>query len=254
MVTPNELFSLEGKVALVTGGSRGLGRQMVLAFAAAGADVAIVSRKIETCEEVAEEVRAMGRKAFPYACHVGRWDQVGEMAQAVHDHFGKIDILVNNAGMSPQYDTLLDVSEQMYDSVMNLNLKGVFRLSAVVGDMMVKDGGGSIINVSSIASIMPSVVEIPYAAAKAGINNLTVGLSKYYGPTVRVNAIMPGPFLTDVAKAWDIDAMTKRIEGISSLKRLGNPDEGVGAALYYASNASSYTTGTVLTIDGGCTS
>lgn len=245
-----ELYSLEGKVALITGGSRGLGREMALAFAKAGADIIIVSRKIESCETVAKEVEELGRKAYPYACHAGRWDEINQLVEEVYEKFDKIDILVNNAGMSPLYDKLTDVNEKMWDSVLNLNLKGPFRLSALVGERMSQGDGGSIINVSSIAAVRPTPVEIPYSAAKAGLNILTVGLAATYGPKVRVNCIMPGPFLTDISKAWDEETMN-RFKHDAYLERAGKPHEIIGAALYLASDASSYTTGSVMSVDGG---
>lgn len=251
MKSVEEIFSLKGKVALITGGSRGLGKEMALAFAKAGADVIVTSRKIENCEEVAKEIEKLGRRSMAYACHVGRWDQVEGLVEAVYNRFGKVDILVNNAGASPLYDSLVDVSEKLWDSVINLNLKGPFRLSALIGDKMVKGDGGSIINISSIAAVRPTSNEVPYGAAKAGLNALTVALADTYGPKVRVNCIMPGPFLTDISKAWDMEESKKRFEKAAALGRAGEPDEIVGAALYFASDASSFTTGTILPLDGG---
>ncbi|MFC4024075.1 SDR family NAD(P)-dependent oxidoreductase [Oceanobacillus longus] len=250
MKSVEELYSLEGKLALITGGSRGLGREMALAFAKAGADIIIVSRKLDSCEEVAKEVEALGRKAYSYACHLGRWDQINELVEGIDNKFDKVDILVNNAGMSPLYESLTDVNEKMWDSVLSLNLKGPFRLSALIGERMSEGNGGSIINVSSIAAVRPSTTEIPYAAAKAGLNILTVGLAATYGPKVRVNCIMPGPFLTDISKAWDEDMMAT-FKKDAYLERAGKPHEIIGAALYLASDASSYTTGSVLPVDGG---
>ncbi|MBU8916792.1 SDR family oxidoreductase [Bacillus sp. FJAT-29953] len=251
MKAVEELFSLTGKVALITGGSRGLGREMALAFAKAGADIVIASRKLDACEKVAAEVEAIGRRALPYACHIGKWDQVNELVEAAYDHFGKVDILVNNAGMSPLYDSLVDVSESMWDSVLALNLKGPFRLSALVGDRMAKGSGGAIINISSIAAIRPTKNEVPYAAAKAGLNALTLALADTYAPKVRVNCIIAGPFLTDIAKAWNMEEAMKRFEKNSALGRPGNPEEIIGSALYFASDAASFTTGSLLAVDGG---
>lgn len=251
MKTVEELFSLTGKVALITGGSRGLGREMALAFAKAGADIVIASRKLDACEKVAAEVEAIGRRALPYACHIGKWSQVNELVEAAYDHFGKVDILVNNAGMSPLYDSLVDVSESMWDSVLALNLKGPFRLSALVGDRMAKGSGGAIINISSIAAIQPTKNEVPYAAAKAGLNALTVALADTYAPKVRVNCIIAGPFLTDIAKAWNMEEAMKRFEKNSALGRPGYPEEIIGSALYFASDAASFTTGSLLAVDGG---
>jgi NAD(P)-dependent dehydrogenase (short-subunit alcohol dehydrogenase family) len=249
--TPADRFDLTGKVILVTGGSRGLGRSMVGAFAAAGADVVVTSRKLEACEAVAAEVTAAtGRRALPLACNVGRWDELDGLVDGAYGAFGRVDVLVNNAGMSLLYGRATDVTEAMWDRVVDLNLKGVFRLTALVGARMVEAGGGSIVNVSSVGSIRPNPAILPYGAAKAGMNSLTVGFAHTYGPTVRVNCIMAGPFLTDVAKAWDMEAVNVGARR-HALGRVGEPDEVVGAALYFASDASSFTTGAVLRVDGG---
>ena len=248
MVPKNDLT---GKVALVTGGSRGLGREMVLAFSRAGADVAIVSRKLDACKVLAAEVeKTTHRNAFPYSCHMGNWEQVNGMIDAVYERFGKVDILVNNAGMSPLYDNLADISEELYNKVMDVNLKGPFRLTAVVGTRMAGGNGGSIINISSTASIHPRPDIIPYAAAKAGLNALTEGFAHAFGPKVRVNCIMCGPFLTDISKSWDMAAFNQRAKEIA-LRRGGEPEEIVGAALYFAGEASSFCTGAILRLDGG---
>jgi NAD(P)-dependent dehydrogenase (short-subunit alcohol dehydrogenase family) len=252
MPNGDSLFDLSGKTALVTGGSRGLGREIVLAFARAGADVVIASRKLDSCEQLAEEVRnETGQKALPIACHVGDWDQVEQLADASYDHFGKVDILVNNAGMSPLYDNLASVSESLYDKVLDVNLKGPFRLTALIGSRMAEGDGGSVIMVSSMASVRPGKNALPYAAAKAGLNAITIGFAHAYGPNVRVNGIVPGPFLTDIAKAWDMESFEKRAEESIPLGRAGDPHEIVGAALYFASSASSYTTGSLLQVAGG---
>lgn len=245
-----DLFELTGKVAIVTGGSRGLGREMVLAFAERGADVVIASRKIANCEMVADEVRALGRRALPIAYHAGSWDDADRLADAAYAEFGTVDILVNNAGMSPLYPSLEQVTEELFDKVIAVNLKGPFRLASLIGARMAAGEGGSIINVSSVASQRPSPTEAPYGAAKAGINSLTQSLAAAYGPSVRVNCIVPGPFLTDISKAWDLDAFNARAKHAFALGRGGEPHEIVGAALYFASSASSYTTGTTLNIDG----
>jgi NAD(P)-dependent dehydrogenase (short-subunit alcohol dehydrogenase family) len=242
---------LDGKVALVTGGSRGLGKEMVLAMARAGADVAITSRKIRSCEELAAEVReTTGRRTFSYGCHVGHWDEVGELVDATYREFGRVDVLVNNAGMSPLYPDLVSVSEELFDKVIGVNLKGPFRLAALVGARMKAGDGGSIINVSSVAAIRPTPHELPYGAAKAGLEALTIGFSQAYGPTVRVNTIQCGPFYTDIADAWDKERAAQMF-ATYPLGRGGDPHEVVGAALYLASDASSFTTGSVLRVDGG---
>lgn len=247
----DDLFDLTDKVVLVTGGSRGLGREMALAAAHCGADVIIASRNLETCEATAAEITAAtGRTAMPYAVHVGRWDQLDGLVDAAYDRFGRVDVLVNNAGMSPLYESLGAVTEKLFDAVLNLNFKGPFRLTALVGERMVAAGGGSIINVSTSGSRRPDGHMLPYAASKAGLNALTEGFALAFGPTVRVNTLMPGPFLTDVSKAWDIDAATAGARSFA-LKRLGEPREIVGAALFLMSDASSYTSGSVVRADGG---
>jgi NAD(P)-dependent dehydrogenase (short-subunit alcohol dehydrogenase family) len=245
---------LEGRVALVTGGSRGLGRSMALGFADAGADVIVASRKLENCEEVAREIEARGRRALPVACHVGHWEELDGLVTASYDAFGRVDVLVNNAGMSLLYESLTAVSEMMWDKVVDLNLKGPFRLTALMGSKMADSPyGGSIINISSTGSIRPAPFMLPYDAAKAGVNALTIGFAHAFGPSVRVNCIMAGPFMTDVTAAWDMPAFEKAAKATHALQRGGQPDEIVGAALYFASDASSYTTGAILRVDGGIT-
>jgi len=247
---PQDLFELTGSVALVTGGSRGLGREMVLAFAQHGADVVIASRKLENCNAVAAEVRALGRRALPVAYHAGSWADADALADAAYAEFGKIDILVNNAGMSPLYAGLDTVTEELFDKVIGVNLKGPFRLSSIVGTRMAAGAGGSIINISSIASQRPSPGEAPYGAAKAGVNSLTQSMAAAFGPKVRVNCIVPGPFLTYISNAWYMEAFNARAKSAFALGRGGQPHEIVGAALYLASEASSYTTGAFINIDG----
>ncbi|OBG54608.1 short-chain dehydrogenase [Mycolicibacterium fortuitum] len=245
----DELFDLTDRVVLVTGGSRGLGRQIAMGAARCGADVVIASRNLDSCVTTAEEISAAtGRAALPHQVHVGRWDQLDGLVDAAYERFGKVDVLVNNAGMSPLYESLGAVTEKLFDSVFNLNLKGPFRLSALLGERMMADGGGAIINVSSSGSLRPDQYMLPYAAAKAGLNAMTEGLAKAFGPTVRVNTLMAGPFLTDVSKAWD---MAGDPFGHLALQRAGNPPEIVGAALFLMSDASSFTTGSILRVDGG---
>jgi NAD(P)-dependent dehydrogenase (short-subunit alcohol dehydrogenase family) len=245
------LFDLTDKVVLITGGSRGLGREMAFAAARCGADVVVASRNLDSCEATAADIEAeTGRTAMPYAVHVGRWNQLDGLLHAVYDRFGKLDVLVNNAGMSPVYEKQTDVTEKMFDAVVNLNLKGPFRLSALAGERMVAAGGGAIINVSTHGSLRPHPSFIPYAASKAGLNAMTEGLAHAFGPTVRVNTLMPGPFLTDISKAWNFQGMQDPF-GHLALQRAGNPGEIVGAALFLMSDASSYTTGSILRADGG---
>jgi NAD(P)-dependent dehydrogenase (short-subunit alcohol dehydrogenase family) len=252
MTPADELFDLSGRTAVVTGGSRGLGREMVLAFAEHGANVVIASRKLHNCESVAAEAtHRFGVRALPVECHVGHWDQVEALADRSYDEFGSVEILVNNAGMSPPYPSIVEVSEALYDKVLEVNLKGPFRLSAVIGSRMAEDDGGSIINVSSVAGVAPTPAEAAYGAAKAGLNNVTRSFAREYGPKVRVNCIMPGPFLTDIAESWDLEAFAEAAAVDMALGRGGEAHEIVGAALYFASDASSFTTGAILRVDGG---
>ena len=245
MIDP--LFDFTGKVVLVTGGSRGLGYRMVKAFAERGADVIIASRKLDNCEAVAGEVRAMGRKALAVAAHVGKWAECDALIDRAYAEFCRVDVLVNNAGMSPPCPSH-EMPESLFDSVMNLNFKGPFRLASQIGHRMAKGNGGNIINISSTGALMALPGVVPYGAAKAALNAMTVSLSREYAPKVRTNTISAGPFLTDIAEAWDSERREKQPV---ALGRAGNPEEIVTAALMLASPSSSYTTGALLRVDGG---
>ena len=244
-------LDLAGKVALVTGGTRGLGRCMVSALAAAGADVVVTSRNADACRDVAEQVsKESGRRTLGRACHVGRWAEIGGLVDDTYAEFGRIDILVNNAGMSPLYASLDAVSEELFDKTIAVNLKGPFRLSALVGTRMAQGDGGSIISIASTAAIKPRPAYLPYAAAKAGLIALSEGLARTFGPSVRANVVMAGPFATDITAGWDWDAFKARVRDFA-LGRIGQPTEVVGAVLYLASDLSSYTTGAMIRVDGG---
>ncbi|MEV6772289.1 glucose 1-dehydrogenase [Nocardia sp. NPDC051030] len=243
--------SLSGKVIVVTGGSRGLGREMALAFADEGADLVIASRKLDSCEELATLIRDKhGRRALAVACNVGDWGQCEALVEAAYAEFGRVDVLVNNAGMSLLYPSLDQVSESMFDKVIATNLKGPFRLSALIAARMAVAGGGSIINISSIEAVRPEPMAVPYAAAKAGLENLSAGLAQSYGPAVRVNTIRPGAFDTDIAKAWP-EEMRTALSQVNALRRIGAPADIVGAALFFASDASAFCSGATLALDGG---
>lgn len=244
-------FDLSGKIVVVTGGSRGLGLAMSQAFAAAGASVVVSSRKQEACDTAAADIAAAsGQECVGIACHVGDWDACDALVEAVYERFGRIDVLVNNAGMSPLYSSLTSVSRELWDKVLAVNLAGPFRLSAVVGERMAEADGGSIINVSSVAAVMPTAAEVPYGTAKAGLNNLTQSIARAYAPKVRCNCIMPGPFATDISKAWTPEVV-EMFKQMVPLGRVGEPEEIIGAALFLASDAGGYTTGAVIKIDGG---
>lgn len=245
------LHDLTGKVAVVTGGSRGIGRSIVQFLAAAGADVVVSSRKLDACERAAAEVAAStGRRAEAIACHVGHWDDCGRLVAETLERFGRLDVFVNNAGMSPLYESLDAVTEELWDKTVGVNLKGPYRLAVLAGTHMAAHDGGSIINIGTAGSLVASVNELPYACAKAGLNALTVGLAEAFSPKVRVNAILPGAFRTDVTKAWGEEALSG---SYVPLGRLGEPDEIGALAVHLASAASSYTTGAIIRVDGGIT-
>lgn len=241
-------FDFSDKVVLVTGGSRGLGREMALGFARKGADVIIASRKREACEEVAGLIRDMGQRALALPTHVGKWDEVGKLADDAYAEFGRVDVLVNNAGMSPLAPSMVDVSEELFDKVVDVNFKGVYRLSTLIGTRMAEGDGGSIINISSIGAIMPSPYFAVYAGAKAGINAITTALAREYAPKVRVNVVCPGGFLTEVSGDWAEDS-----EALASvpLGRFAQPEEILTTIFYLASPQSSFTTGATIRVDGG---
>lgn len=244
----DELFDFSGKVALVTGGSRGLGREACLALARRGADIVVSSRKLDACEAVAGEVRALGRRAVAIAAHAGRWAEIDALVEAAYAAFGRIDILINNAGMSPVAPSSLETDEKLVDAVLALNFKGPFRLTALVGSRMAAGEGGSIINVSSMGAVRPSAAIAPYAGAKAALNAITRAHAEEYAPKVRVNAILPGSFRTDVAKHWPEG---KEATTPAMMKRFGEPGEIVSTILYLASAHSSFTTGALIRVDGG---
>lgn len=251
MKSPRELFDLTGKVAVVTGGSRGIGRAIAEGFAAAGADVVIASRKLENCETAAREIEgATGRRALAAGFHVGRWDDCDRLAETVYDEFGRCDVLVNNAGMSPVYDGLPSVTQDLYDKVHAVNARGPFRLSALIGTRMAEGDGGSIINVTTAGSLRPGADDLPYAMAKAGLNALTLGLAGAWAPNVRANLVMPGAFDTDITKPWGAEGKAQAA-ALNPMKRIGRPEDMVGVCVFLASDAASYVNGAQVLVDGG---
>jgi len=246
------LYDFSGKVVVITGGSRGIGHGMVLAFGAAGARVAVASRKLAACEATVAELRALGSDGSAHSTHVGKWADCNRLVEEVYSRWGRADVLINNAGLSPLAPSAIDLSEDLFDKILAVNLKGPFRLSALFGSRMAAGEGGSIINVTSTAAVRPSAEMAVYGAAKAGLNVLTRTFAQEYGPKVRVNCIMCGPFHTDISKGWSRTAdYTKRAQETFPLQRAGEPEEVAGAALHFASPAASFTTGAILTIDGG---
>jgi len=244
-------FDLRGRVAVVTGGSRGIGRAVAMGLAQAGADVVIASRKLDRCEATAAEIHAAtGRTAVPLACHVGRWADCDALADAVYRELGRCDVLVNNAGMSPTYPDLASVTEDLYDKVHAVNARGPFRLASLLGTRMSEGAGGSIINVSTAGSLRPDATDLPYAMAKAALNALTLGLAGAWAPKVRANVVLPGAFDTDITLAWG-DDVKARAGAINPMGRIGEPDDLVGLCVFLASDASRYINGAQILADGG---
>jgi dehydrogenase/reductase SDR family protein 4 len=247
-------FSLNGKVALVTGGSRGIGKAIAVGLAKAGADVALASRKLPDLEEVAKEIKGLKRKSLAVAAHVGRLEEINNLVSKVKEEFGRIDILVNNAGTNPTMDSALNVEERAWDSTMNLNLKGLFFLSQAVARVMKEQGGGKIINVSSIGGITPDILPI-YSISKAGVIMATKVMAQEWAQyNIRVNCIAPGLTKTRFSEAlWGDPDILQGTMFRTPMKRVAEPEEMVGAVIYFASDASSYVTGQILAIDGGTT-
>ena len=251
MSIPN--FSLNGKVALVTGGSRGIGRSIALAFAHAGADIAVTSRKLDALEKVAEECRAYGKRAIAVAAHAGKIDELKAMVERVMAEFGRIDILVNNAGTNPMNVPVMKYEEKLWDSIMNLNLKGVVFLTKEVANIMKMHGGGNIINIASVEAFQVGDLSCAYDISKAGLAHFTkIAAAEMALSNIRVNSIAPGATKTALVHAlWEDKKMEDYVTKSIPMHRFADPDEMAGAALYLASDAASYTTGSCIIIDGG---
>jgi NAD(P)-dependent dehydrogenase (short-subunit alcohol dehydrogenase family) len=248
MTIPN--LNATDKIVVVTGASKGLGRAMALGFAEAGADLVVASRKIEACEIVADEIRALGRRALPLRCHVGDWDDCRALIDASIAEFGRIDVLVNNAGIAPVPPSLSQVTPELFDKTIAVNLKGPLRLTALAAEHMTE--GGTVINISSTASLHPMPFTVVYAAAKAGLNALTKAAAAEYGPRgIRVNAIVCGTFHTDSFHHGTPPEAQEHVAANVSLRRIASADEIVGTALFLASEASSYLSGELLVLNGG---
>lgn len=246
-------LSLEGKVALVTGGSRGIGKAIALMLADAGADVVVSSRKLADLELVADEIRGMGRRSLAVAAHVRESQDLRNLVETIKNEFGRIDILVNNAATNPAMGPLVDMEEKMYDQIMNTNLKGYTLLSQLAAKLMISQGGGAIVNISSILGITPSMSLGLYSISKAGIVMLTKVMAKELGQyNIRVNGIAPGVIQTNFSQAlWQNDSFLNEELRKTPLNRIAQPEEVGRTALYLASDASAYVTGQTIIMDGG---
>jgi dehydrogenase/reductase SDR family protein 4 len=252
------LFSLRGRVAIITGGSRGIGRAIARAYSEAGADVVVSSRnkRPPELEKVAEEIRTAGKRALAVPAHVGKKEDVETLVRKTLQAFGRIDILVNNAGANPVLSTLVDLEEESFDKVLEVNLKGAFLMSKAVAREMIKQGGGRIINVSSVSGLRARADGTgAYCISKAAMNMMTQVMARELAPhQILVNAIAPGSIKTDFSRVnWtDPERKAQRIREIE-LRRFGEPEEVVGVALFLASEASSFVTGEIIRVDGGQT-
>lgn len=248
-----EKFQLAGKIALVIGGSRGIGRAIALGLAEAGCDVVLVSRKLPDLVSVAQEIAGLGRKALPISANVRHLEEINDLVSKAISEFGRIDILVNNAGINPVFGSVFDIDERSWDGIIGLNLKGFFFLSQAVGKIMKDKGGGNIINIASVSGLRPDMGMGVYCISKAGIIMLTQVLAQEWGQyNIRVNTIAPAIVKTRFSESiWsDPELLEKTIENIT-LGRIADPEDIVGAALFLASEASSYMTGQTLVLDGG---
>lgn len=250
------LIHVEGKVAIVTGGSRGIGEAIALALGQAGAKVAIASRKIEGVREAAERLRAAGVEALPVACHMGKTEDVEALVAATVARFGKVDVLVNNAATNPHFGPMVTADDRVFDKTFEINARGYFAAARAVARHLVDRGApGSIVNVASVVALVGAPMQGVYAATKAAVVSMTRTLAVELGPSgIRVNAIAPGLVETKFASAITGDAdLAGRFVSRTPLGRWGQPDEIAGAALYLASDAASFVTGHTLVVDGGYT-
>ncbi|MFC1971849.1 glucose 1-dehydrogenase [Chloroflexota bacterium] len=245
-------FSLDGKVALITGGSRGIGRAAALAFAEAGADIAIVSRKLPDLEQTAAEIKGLGRRALPVSAHIGKMAEISQLVARVKDEFGKIDILVNNAAANPTMASAIDVEERAWDAIMNANLKGLFFLSQTVAKVMREQGGGCIINVASAGGIRPHILPVYSISKAAAIMATKIMALEWAQYNIRANVVAPGLVKTQFSQAlWDDEDILQYLMQRIPLKRPAEAEEIAGAMLYLASDAAKFVTGAVLSVDGG---
>jgi NAD(P)-dependent dehydrogenase (short-subunit alcohol dehydrogenase family) len=252
---PSELFDLTGRVAIVTGSTKGIGRAMAEGLAGAGAAVVVSSRKQDLCETVAKEIAsATGADVLPLSCHVGEWDAIPAFIDGVRDRFGRIDVLVNNAGISPARMSVADMTLEYWRKVFSVNLEGPLRMAQQVAPVMRDGGGGSIINIGTMAAYLPGPAVCAYGASKAGLLNLTKTMAMEFAPwKVRVNMLSPGPFTTEMllGAAKSDPGYLDLVAGGTLQQRVAEPAEIVGPVVYLASDASSFVTGDDISVSGG---
>lgn len=251
----SKLFSLSNKVALITGASRGIGLATAEIFAAAGAKVVISSRKQEALDKEVTALLGKGYEVSGFACNVGKMEELGRLVESTVNKYGQIDVLVNNAATNPVFGPVHDTSLEAYDKIMDVNVKAAFQLMKLCFPYLRESSDGSVINISSIGGVSPEEGLGIYSVSKAALISLTKVFAKEWGPhSIRVNAITPGLIKTKFSQTlWENDQILNRMMQDLPIKRLGIPEEIGFAALYLASSASSYTTGAVLSADGGYT-
>ncbi len=254
-MVPTSPFDLTGKVAIVTGSTKGIGRAMATGLSHAGATVVVSSRKQDLCDEVAEKIATeTGNETLGLACHVGNWDDIPAFVGQVHDRFGHIDVLVNNAGINPTPTTVSDMTLDYWRKVFSVNLEGPLRMAQQVAPLMRDSGGGSIVNIATMAAYSGGPIICAYGASKAALINLTKSMSQEWAPWgIRVNALSPGPFTTEMVEGADRvqPGFKDMIAGGTLMRRIADPSEIVGPVLYLASDASSFVTGDDISVSGG---
>ena len=250
-----KLFDLSGRIALVTGASRGIGESIAMLLAEQGAHVIVSSRKLEDCESVAARIRASGASAEAFACHVGRLEDIAVMFNHIREKHGRLDILVNNAAANPYFGHILDTDLAAYDKTVEVNIRGYFFMSVEAGKMMKAQGGGAIVNTASVNALQPGDMQGIYSISKAAVVNMTKAFAKECGPfNIRVNALLPGLTKTKFAGAlFDDKAIYERWINEIPLRRHSEPAEMAGTVLYLVSDAASYTNGECIVVDGGLT-
>ncbi|MBW1883503.1 MAG: SDR family oxidoreductase [Deltaproteobacteria bacterium] len=249
-----ELFDLSGKIAIVTGGSQGLGKALCLGLAKAGADVVVTSRRLDVCKDVAGQVEALGRRALPVACDMARWEEIDRLVELCFEHFGRCDVLVNNAGVTQPPGPMLETSGEFFDKLYGVNVKGPMHLACLVAPRMAEQGGGTIVNVITMGALRPGGYLATYCSSKAALKALTRCMAEEWAPMgVRVNAVAPGPFRTEMLEDLERSApgFMQGSADVTMLKRVAEPEEIVGPVVFLASEAASYVTAQTLSVCGG---